>query len=237
MNVACFAAIGTVIFSISAQANPFEPLAVTAVAVAGALPLWFVALHAQRYSSHRFLFSPWIAVLGTASNDYRSALLGGTSRHCRAAQQLSLCHCENAGSPTALPDSHTEIKTTELGNGPCLLLRSGKYGCGRFRRGSVRVPRDARHDNGHHCGLSRVPPSGHPLNARGALRDGSIDGGSCDARQRLVHRLRPCRHYHLDLPEPGEPKPQRGRVRAPGRNMAAANMRAAGVTSRFAARA
>src|SRR5579864_141704 len=95
MNVACFPAIGTVIFSISAQADPFEPLAVTAVAVADALPLWFVALHAQRYGSHDFFILTVAAVFGTASNDYRSALLAGTSRHCRAAQQLLLSCSEN----------------------------------------------------------------------------------------------------------------------------------------------
>jgi hypothetical protein len=54
MNVACFPAIGTVIFSIGAEADPFEPLAVATVAIASAVPLGFIALHAQRCGSHFF---------------------------------------------------------------------------------------------------------------------------------------------------------------------------------------
>lgn len=55
MNVARFPAIGAIEFSVGAHANPFEPLAIATIAVAGALPLLFVALHAQGRGFHRFL--------------------------------------------------------------------------------------------------------------------------------------------------------------------------------------
>jgi len=55
MNVARFPAIRAVEFSVGAQANPFDTLTIATIAVAGALPLLFVALHAQGCGFHRFL--------------------------------------------------------------------------------------------------------------------------------------------------------------------------------------
>jgi len=46
MNVARFPAIRAVEFSVRAHANPFDTLTIATIAVAGALPLLFVALHA-----------------------------------------------------------------------------------------------------------------------------------------------------------------------------------------------
>ena len=55
MNVARLPAIRTIEFSVEAHADPLKSLAVTTIAVACALPLWFVALHAQGYGFHDFL--------------------------------------------------------------------------------------------------------------------------------------------------------------------------------------
>jgi hypothetical protein len=55
MNVARFPAIRTVIFSVGAHPNPFDPLAIATIAVAGTEPLLFVALHAQGCGFHRCL--------------------------------------------------------------------------------------------------------------------------------------------------------------------------------------
>jgi hypothetical protein len=52
MNLARFAAIGTVVFAIHAKANTFLPLAVAAIAIARALPLRQIALATENRGSH-----------------------------------------------------------------------------------------------------------------------------------------------------------------------------------------
>src|ERR1700687_4242377 len=53
-KIACFAAIRTVVFSVGAETDSFESLAITTIAVAFAIFLRFVALRAQECGSHVF---------------------------------------------------------------------------------------------------------------------------------------------------------------------------------------
>ena len=94
MNVACFPAIRTVEFSVDAHANPFKPLAIATIAVAGALPLRFVALHAQGCSFHRFLTAALTLRNGTHTNpDVKT--LKKTIGQPRSSEQVAIVVVRN----------------------------------------------------------------------------------------------------------------------------------------------